>query len=288
MPARHVIATLLIVGSLAACAGTPSPSPSPDPVDPDGFVLRATMSQALPPESTFSWLPLVLITADGRVISVGPTDASFPGRLLPNLLERSISQAGWNSIANAARAAGLLSGKGDFTGGGVAPGGALGHLELVVDGQRYELTGDPAAHGACTAPGCAAAEPGSPQAFAQFWSQLSDLTSAVGSELGPERPYVASSYAILVGPPVDQQGLGQPPLEWPLDQLDTFGEVIAAGDGRRCGVVSGEDAVTLRPALEAATSISHWFDEGGAGAGFSLVVRPILPGDEDPCAALAA
>lgn len=285
--ARSIVLTL-VVASIAACGGNASPSPSPDPVDPNGFVLRATISQALPPDSTFAWLPMVLITADGRVISVGPTDAMFPGQLLPNLLERSISQAGWTAIANAARAAGLLSGQADFSNGAPAPGAAVAHLQMVVDGRSYDLTGDPAIP-PCVAPGCPQGQPGTQLAFAQFWSTLTGLDSVIGPELGQERPYVASSYAILVGPPADDQGLNQRAIAWPLsDRLETFGDEIAAGDGRRCGTVDGEDAVTLRPSLEAATSISPWFDDGEADAGFGLVVRPLLPGDEDPCAALLA
>jgi hypothetical protein len=76
-------------------------------------------------------------------------------------------------------------------------------------------------------------------------------------------------------------------MTWPLaGKLADFGLPIAAGDGRRCGVVSGADAVALRPALQAATSISPWFDEGAANRGFGLVVHPLLPGDANPCAAL--
>ncbi len=281
-PARPIL-LMLLLATVAACGGGASPSPSPSPGEPNAFVLRATISQALPPDATFAWLPVVLITANGRLISVGPTDAMFPGKLLPNLLERSISQAGWSAIANAARAAGLLSGKADFSNGVPAPGAAVAHLQMVVDGRSYDLTGD-AAIPPCVAPGCPPGEPGTQLAFAQFWSQLAGLDSVIGPELGNEHTYAASSYAILVGPPADDQGLNQRPLTWPLDHaLGTFGEPIAAADGRRCGIVDGTDAETLRPALERATSITPWFDAGETGAGHGLVVRPLLPGDGNPC-----
>lgn len=286
MPLRRSIALALAVATLAACSSGPSTSPSAPPGDPNGFVLRATMSQALPPDSTFGWLPAALITADGRLISVGPTDAMFPGKLLPNLLERQISRAGWLAIVNAARKAGLLSGQTEFTGNAAAPGALLAHLEIVVDGQRFDLTGDLTIP-PCAPPGCPAPEPGTQRAFAEFWQTLGDLGSWIGPELGNERPYAASAYALLVGPPADNQGLLTNAIPWPLaGKLAEFGRPIASGDGRRCGVVSGADAVTLRPQLQAATSISPWFDEGTASAGFGLVVRPLLPGDADPCAAL--
>ena len=280
------VALAVVVAALVACTGNTSPSPSPDPVDPNGFVLRATISQALPPDSTFAWLPYLLITADGRAISVGPTEAIFPGRLLPNLQERQISQAGWLAIANAASKAGLLSGDTDFTGNAAAPGALLGHLEMVVDGRRFDLNGDLTIP-PCAPPGCPPPEPGTQRAFAEFWQTLGDLGSWIGPELGNERPYVASAYALLVGPPADSQGLLTNATAWPLvGKLADFGLPIAAGDGRRCGLVDGLDATTLRPLLQAATSISPWFDEGAPNKGFGLVVRPLLPGDENPCAAL--
>jgi hypothetical protein len=287
---RHArsLVLILVVAVVAACSGNASPSPSPSPADPKGFVLRASITQALPPDSTFAWLPLALITGDGRLITVGPTDAMFPGKLLPNLLERRISQAGWNAIVNAARKAGLLNGNANFVGGAPAAGAALAHLELVVDGKRYDLTGDPAIP-PCAPPGCPPAEPGTQRAFAEFWNTLTGLDSWIGPELGNQQPYVASAYAILVGPAPDDQGLNQAAIAWPLKaKLADFGDPINAGDGRRCGVVDGDDATTLRPFLQAATTISPWFDDGEAGAGHGLAVRPLLPGDENPCAGLTA
>ena len=278
------VALAAAVAALVACTGNTSPSPSPNPVDPNGFVFRATISQALPPDATFAWLPYLLITADGRAIFVGPTDAMFPGKLLPHLLERPINSTQWTAIVAAARSAGLLDGKTDFSNGAPAPGAAVARLQMVVDGRSYDLTGDPAIP-PCVAPGCPPGQPGSQLAFAQFWSQLTSL-ELLGVDFTSE-PYVASSYAILVGPPADDEGLNQPPLAWPLDKsLADFGDPIVAADGRRCGLVSGADADTLRPLLESATSISRWFDAVETGAGNGLVVRPLLPGETNPCAAL--
>jgi hypothetical protein len=59
------------------------------------------------------------------------------------LLERPIPEADWRTIVDAARAAGLLTGRADFSGGALMPGGIAVRLELVVDGVRYDLVGDP-------------------------------------------------------------------------------------------------------------------------------------------------
>jgi hypothetical protein len=286
MPPRNRVLLTLVLAAVAACGGNTGPDPSPSPVDPQGFVLRAEIVQALPPDSTFTWLPVALVTADGRLIASGPVDAMFPGPLLPNLLERSMTQAGWLAIVNAARQAGLLDGKTTFSNGDPAPGSALAHLRMVVDGKAYDLTGDPAIP-PCVAPGCPRGERGSQLAFAQFWLQLSDLAGWIGPELGNERAFTPSGYAILVGPPMDDQGLNPAAFTWPLGKkLAGFGAPIAAGDGRRCGVVAGADAATLQPLFQQARQNARWLDDGDSGAGYGLVVRPLLPGDGDLCAAL--
>lgn len=285
-PTRRILPALALALITIAACGSAGPSPSPSPANPEGFVLRAEIVQALPPDSTFAWLPVALITSDGRLIVNGPVDAMFPGPLLPNLQERSISQAGWLAIVNAARQAGLLDGKTDFSNGNPAPGSARGRLRMVVDGKAYDVTGDPSIP-PCVAPGCPRGEPGSQLAFAQFWLLLSDLAGWIGPELGTERAFTPSGYAILVGPPADNADLKPAAFTWPLDKtLADFGEPIAAGDGRRCGTVEGADATTLQPLLEQARQTALWFDDGETGAGHGLVVRPLLPGDGDLCAAL--
>ncbi len=124
---------------------------------------------------------------------------------------------------------------------------------------------------------------GSPAAFAEFWRRLGDLPSWIPDELGPEAPYEAQAYAILVGPaPMPDPNLPQPPMEWPLEQpLGLFGGPVADGS-YRCGTVSGDDAATLRPALEAANQLTQWVDDPTTSATFGLTVRPMVPG-EDVC-----
>jgi hypothetical protein len=141
-----LVAGLVFV--VAACAsGAPSPAspgPSHSPgADDAAFLLRATSAQALPPLALFAWGPNLLITADRRAITPGPVPAIYPGPLMVPLLERPLSEAGWRTIVDAARAAGLLTGRADFSGGALMPGGIAVRLELVVDGVRYDLVGDP-------------------------------------------------------------------------------------------------------------------------------------------------
>jgi hypothetical protein len=272
---------------LAACGGSaPSPSPEPPPPAEAKVLLRVTMQQALPPPSTFSWLPSVVITLDGRVLSGGAVPAIFPGPLVNPVIERRITPAGWAKVVAAARAAGLLGGARDFSGGGVPPGGMTARLEIVADGKVFDLVGDPNRIMVCVTTPCDP-QPGSPEAFGGFVSRLTDLASLVGAaELGPEAAHVPAGYALLVGPPPDDQGLAQPPMAWPLAAgFATFGKALADGSGDRCGTVTGDDAGSIRVALGQATQLTRWRDPVD-GSFRGLVVRPILPGDGDPCEGL--
>jgi hypothetical protein len=64
-----------------------------------------------------------------------------------------------------------------------------------------------------------------------------------------------------------------------------FGKPLADGTGGRCGTITGADVGLVRPAFTAATQITPWRDPV-EGSEHGLVVRPLLPGDADPCEGL--
>ncbi len=272
---------------IAACGGSAaSPSPEPAPPADAQARLRVTAVQALPPPATFLSMPSVVITLDGRVLSGGAVPAIFPGPLLMPVIERQITPSGWARIVEAARAAGLLSGVRDFTGGALPPGSVATRLEILADGRVHDLLGDASRIMVCITAPC---DPpaGSPEAFGGFVSRLTDLGSWLGADVGPETLHTPSGHAILVGPPPDDQGLAQPPIAWPFEAgFAAFGEALADGTGGRCGTVLGADAAALRPGLLAATQITKFRDPTD-GSFDGLTVRPLLPGDGDPCEGLA-
>jgi hypothetical protein len=283
---RAIVALPLAAAMLAACGGaTPSPTPEPTPPADARVLLRVTQVQALPPPATFGWLPSVVITLDGRVLTAGAVPAIFPGPLVNPIVERRITPAGWARIVAAARAAGLLGGVRDFTGGLMPPGSVASRLEIVADGRVYDLTGDPSRVMVCITAPCTP-EPGTPEAFGGFVNTLGDLGSWLGGDLGPDGAHVPAGFAIIAGPPPDQQGMDQPPIAWPLaGGFGAFGKPLADGSGSRCGTVSGDALAALRPALGAATQLTSWRDPVD-GSFHGLVVRPLLPGDHDPCEGL--
>jgi len=281
----HLAVPALAAVLLAACSGA-APSPTPEPTAPAEAkaLLRITTVQALPPRNTFNWLPSIVITLDGRVLSAGAVPAIFPGPLLSPIIERQLTPAGWAKVVAEARAAGLLSGVADFTDGRIPPGGQSVRLELVADGREYILTGDPSRIMVCVTTPCIP-QPGSPEAFGGFLNNLANLDGWLGADLGRETLHVPAGYAIIVGPPPDQADLPQPVIAWPLaGGVAAFG--LPLGDGRsRCGIVTGDAFASIRPALQSANQLTKWRDPVD-GSFHGLVVRPLLPGDGNPCEGL--
>ena len=90
------VAAVVLAAAVGGC-GEPGTTPSGTP-PPAGFLLRASLTQALAPENVFAWTPPVTITGDRILVTTGPVPAIFPGPLLPNLRGRAISQAGYDRI----------------------------------------------------------------------------------------------------------------------------------------------------------------------------------------------
>jgi hypothetical protein len=289
-PSFRLVALSLTATLAAACGGTgPSPSPSPQPEPPADarFLLRVTTVQALPPPATFNWLPMIVIGLDGRVLTGGAVPAIFPGPLVNPTVERQLSATGWNRIVEATRAAGLLGAVRDFTGGMLPPGSQAIRLEIVADGIVHTLTGDPSRTFNCITTPCVP-PPGTPEAFAVFVNGLGDLASITGpGELGPERIHEPAGFAGIATPgKPDDQGVPQPAVAWPLaGGFGGFGEPTQEGNGARCGLVTGADVGLVRPVFAAATQTTPFRDSTDDSL-WGLIVRPLLPGDGNPCEGL--
>ncbi len=301
--AARAIAALVVLTTMAACAGpTPTLTAASQPVAPtfvspatsspassasgaaatDTYWLRMTTSQAIPPLDRFENLPSLWITGDGLAVVPLHLPMPYPGPLVERLAGGTISDSGRAAIVQEARDLGLLGTQTDFPSDSPLAGGVVGAIELTVDGTRVTLTGDPSARIECITAPCNP-PPGSAAAFAALWNKLLDLPSWLGDDLGPPLPYDPPAYAIVVGPPPAPDPVVQgPPADWPLDQpLATFGAPVANGTAR-CGTVSGADAVTLRPALEATNPLTPWVQDVDTNATFGLTVRPMVLG-EDVC-----
>ena len=242
-------------------------------------MFRAWTTQALPPAATFSWGSTAVI-ADGHLITSGPIPMIYPGPLLPNLIQRSITPEGVDRVFEAAHAAGLLAGPTDLT-GGIAPGGMTAHLLFLLDGQQREVIGDPNKVMMCIAAPCVP-PPASPEAFGLFWSQVSDLGGIAAGELGKDQPYQPTRLAVLVtDPPKDDSGSSPASRSGRWRPRSASSARRSVGSTDRCGVVEGADLALLLPAVQEANAMTQWTD--GITGGRVLVVRPLVPGEPGPC-----
>lgn len=263
--------------------GLPTAAPTPGPV---GFLVRASWTQALPPRSTFGNLPVLVVTTDGRVLTQGAVIEIYPGPLVAPVVERLISPKGVAALIGAAKDAGILRQGADFTSGAMPLGAAAARLQIVVDGATYDLVGDANAAVPCPpSEACPDAVPGTPAAFARFWYQLLDLAGWLAPELGTERAHVPASYAVIVGPPPEPWP-GAAPMVWPVAEpaLGAFGGPVRGEPGTRCGIAAGEVAAALHRLFAGATQLTPFVATASASSTHGLTVRPLLPGDEDPCA----
>ncbi|HEX7492471.1 MAG TPA: hypothetical protein VF337_12290 [Candidatus Limnocylindrales bacterium] len=281
---------LIAVAALAAgCVGagggssaSATPGASGDPSgsgSTSGFYMRTYQTQALPPASTFGWMPTSTI-ADGQYINgMVAIPAVYPGPLYTGMYARPISPAGIQAIIAEAGKDGMLGSKTDFTGEPI-PGSVLLHIELTIDGVTHDLSGSALSEAAPTS-----AEPGTTAAFEAFWSKVTSIDTWLAPELGASSPYVPTSLAVLVTPPTDvSNDLGIAPTEipWPLTgAFATFGKVFGGADSR-CATVTGQDLANLLPVVQASNQLTRFVDSSGAKA--SLRVVPLVPGDAGPCA----
>jgi len=294
-PARLLVPlalAILLAGCSSGATASPSSPPTPSPAPPTptpgpaGAVIRASWTQALPPRSMFGNLPLLVVTTDGRVLTQGAVIELYPGPLVLPIVERPISPKGVAALVQAAKDAGILRRDVDFTGGALPPGAAAARLQVDVDGETYDLNGDPNAAVPCPPTGaCPEAAPGTPAAFARYWQRLLDLAGWLAPELGAEQPHAPASYAVIVGPPPEPWP-GAAPVVWPVADpaLGAFGAPVRGEPGTRCGIAAGDLAVALRRAFGGATQLTPFVATASASATRGLTVRPLLPGDEDPCA----
>ncbi len=284
-------AAFLVAGCVGAAAGPTGPdeSASPGPASPDasaspatssgsGFYLRAWQTQALAPQYTFGSLPAATV-ADGRYIDgMVAIPMIYPGPVYVGLSARSINAAGIDAIVAEARADGLLGSKSDFS-ESIAPGAALAHVELIVDGTTYELTGSP-----LPAQSLATVGPGTASAFATFWASISTIDTWLAADLSASAPYSPTRVAVMLTPPVEvQQGLvASKEVPWPLSgTLDKFGTAMSVSP-YRCGTVSGADLATLLPVIQNANQLTRFVDSDGNQV--SLQARVLVPGEPGPCA----
>jgi hypothetical protein len=304
---RLLAVAIPLAGLLAACtaagasppgSGGPVPSgppPSSGPSDgsggsgtaishptgPTDLVIRyEEVGGFVAPQALLTRYPVVSVYGDGRVINEGPIPAIYPGPAMPNLQVATVTEAGLQRLLTRARDDGLFGPDASYDATNVADA-STARFTVVADGATHRI----GAYGlgmddAGADPAVAAAR----VKLRDFAAALGDLPASVGAEnVGRGSGFAWDTLAIWVRPGAPEPSdpmLARPPIAWPLSApLATFGAAApSAGEGARCGTVSGADAATIRSLLDRATEITGWTS---GGATYALTFHPLLPDQSD-------
>lgn len=275
------VALVAIAGLAAASVGTvvaaaPSPSPTPDSprvvfrVDWEGgFVM---------PGTELGRLPVVVVYEDGRVVVQGPQVEIWPAPMLPNLQVRTLTPQGLARLEALAKARGLLKDAHyDYP---LIADATTTVLTIQLDGATYRVSAyalGEAGTDDVTVDGGVLDE-AARLGRADLRAFIDALTGIPDGDFADEwatlEPEALKIIATQVNELPDEAGN---PVAWPIGVIDDAGVVVGdASLGMRCIEVSGDDLDALLPVLHEANALTP-FTSGGAT--FSLIVRPLLPGE---------
>lgn len=282
-PAALLLASLSLVacvGSAGAAGPTPAPSVTPDPVNPNTPIFRVRFEGGfVTPEMLLGRMPIVTVYADGRVITEGPVLAIYPGPLMPNMLEQTLSDEALQRLIDLAREKDLLKTVHyDFTGIADAPDTVL---EIQLDGATYRVSAYALAEAGADieAPGITDEVVEGRADLRAFLDALTGIPAA--DFVDQQHAYVPDAVRVYAGKavivPNSELPGEQPAIDWPLADLGTAGEKTDnAVLDLRCQVIEGDDLATVLPLLQDANSLSTFRSDGAL---YSLIVMPLLPGE---------
>ena len=234
------------------------------PTGADEIVLRIGYEGGfVPVEYVFLDLPTLLVTGDGRVIVQGPQIAIYPGPLLPNLQERTISEDGIQALLRLARDHDLVRDV-TYEDDPLIADAPYTVVTISADGATYEHEAYALGIGGDAETDEARAQ------LASFVAAATDIVNAAGADtLGPEVPYETTSYLIratVADEATAPDDIAPEIVDWPADAP------VRLADARECATVPAESFTDL---FASATQLT-WFAD--AGVTYQLTVKPQLPG----------
>jgi hypothetical protein len=246
-----------------ALATTEPPSTSAADASGADFVLQITYEGGfVPQEVAFVNAPALLITDDGRLIVQGPIPMIYPGPLLPNLLQRPISDAGVQAYLDLAEQAGLFEDR-EYEGNDMIADAPFTVVTIRVGDEEF-------VHSAY-ALGLEDESDPDRAALADFVADALDPVAVAGEgELGPEAPFESDSYLIQAYE-VDEEQVGADELEptfveWPSETG------VRLGDASACVEVAAD---AVNEVFADATQLTY-FQDGGET--YRVAAIPQLPG----------
>lgn len=250
---------------------TPSASPSPSAYAADRVVLRVSYSGGLLPPNPVPFLPGWTLYGDGRVLTLGPVPAIYPGPAMPNLRVGRISAAEIDRLAAAARAAGVDGQQRDYGTPAVADASNtdvhLSDSRGTVDLSVYAL------HEGGEGPPLTAEQVANRKRLREFVESLTRDGAADDEEY---EPTAITVYTTAYQHDDHEQGVTPNEIAWRGPDLE---KGTARPNGGRCTLLTGDVLATVLPDLRRATTITRWTYGGKA---YSMAIRPLLP-DEQGC-----
>lgn len=282
MNVRPAAASILLI-LLMSCADAPADPGAGSGIDHsteghDVLVRVAFEGGFVAPEWTYRSLPGFSLYGDGTLILPGAQIELYPGPALPSISTRTVTEEGIQTTLE--EALGSIQGVPDE----MLDMGSVGLADVPTtvitiragDVDRTikvyglsELTERP--------------QHMSDEEF-QARSRLQQLVTKLeglatwlpDGSLGTETSYEGSGARLFVSE-YRKVDLPQEPITWPLEEsLDRFGAFANGSDMYRCGVVEGAGWAALRESASQANELTPWSE---SGARFSILFRPLLPGE---------
>jgi hypothetical protein len=265
--------------SLAACGKQTITTSGGDQLtystDPTALLLRVDISGGfVPVETIFTSLPQTSVYGDGTVITQGPQIAIYPGPAVPNLLVRTLDEAGIETLLETALDAGLAGPAPDYGQPPIADAPDT-VVTINVNGKTYEHRANALGDFGSGDMGLTNKQADARKALAAFVSSSTDLATLVGSDhITVDEPYEITGWR-LRATVADSLPTGEPAptvVPWPVAGLT----LASIGE---CTAVTGDQASAVTAALEQANQLTY-FTEGGVT--YQVLARPLLP-DETGC-----
>lgn len=275
--ALPLLLALVACGDKAALTPGTDDATSPPPSHSyaaDGVVLRVAQSGGLVAPDHGPDLPYFTLYGDGRVMTLGPQPAIYPGAAMPNVQVAKVGAETVDWFAAEARKAGVDGRERDYGDPPVADATHtvfhLSDAKGTVDLSVYAL------NEADGPTGLSAEERANRDRLVAFWRTLTDPEAWPGAheEKGLYEPTAVAIYAGAYLAPAEA-GVEPGEIAWK-------GPDPAAGAKHRaglCTVVTGDALAATIADLRRATTLTKW-TYGGKTYGFK--VRPLLP-DEKGC-----
>lgn len=290
------LVAMLLLSSCARLGANPNPTDDGLIRHPAGDELVFRIAHAggfVPPEFQFISLPMFSLMGDGRVIVQGAETDIYPGRLLPALNVRQLTEDGLQAVLQMVTDSDQFGSRVEWRGAQNFVADASDAIFTMRAGDR-EVVVKVYALGTFAVddapPGLSAEEVAAHRALSSLMDRLTYPDGWLPANAWADdawRPYESTALRLLVrnadGDPPDDSGIGNNLVDWPgPGDPAAFGEKTNVAE-LRCGVVSGEAAHSWYDLLATANELTRFSDGGHT---YEVSVRPLFPDEPETCAAL--